>query len=416
MRNFLLVLIGVLSALSAGEASQTGEFLRQLESDDEDVRYNAVIALDDLADPASVDALARRTGDRSIIVRHAAAQALSRIGGRRVEEIFTEMAGSGSVERRRLGVIGLGLIGCSDAGFEVVLKASGDESRDVRWASAFALGQLGDERGYDRLQSLAQDDKSEVRRAAQIGLARRERTIRWRHVLDEALELSRMDARPVVAVFILASTKPCKMMLEFFEQSEIVELSRRLHCVKMNPQTEASWSERFGVSGVPVMLLLGPGGEVRDRLDGAVSYESLLERWKLWSQGEAQSDRNLVEDWQQASTLMEAGRFEEAIGVLEYLQTDAGEVGEVLFYLGYCYGRLGRHSDSVAVLEKLRARRPDFDQMDKALYCLSLSYLATNREPKAVEILELMQKSYGDTPAAQAAAELLRRIRSRNHS
>jgi thioredoxin-like negative regulator of GroEL len=55
------------------------------------------------------------------------------------------------------------------------------------------------------------------------------------------------------------------------------ELAGRLKAVKVNTDLEPALQERFGVRGIPTLVLMAEGKE-RDRVTGAMNVEA-LRRW-----------------------------------------------------------------------------------------------------------------------------------------
>lgn len=394
-------------------ASDWEDLTLGLKSADEDSRYDAVMGLGELADPRAVPLLKDCLGDQAMAVRHGSVEALSQIGGGKVEELFRGLCSSLSIESRRLGAIGLGQIGCGDASFDLLVKMMKDENWQVRWASVYALGALGDFRAKDVLGSIEQNDTNEeVRKAASFSLRRLTQSIRWYYNLQEVQEISKSESRKILILFFIPSSVPCKMLVrQILSQPEMVELSRKFYCVKANPKVDALLAEKYAIGGVPSWILTDGTGAVLDRVDGLVTLETLQVKMKSWL-GESENVAE-NEDAQKIALInaaLDKEDFPEAIRMLEELLNEGKKGSQILFYLGYSYGRMGEYQKSVDALERLFLENPDFEEKSKALYCLSLGYLGLGKVDHAKKILQDLKHQFKDQPMGETASQLLSEI------
>ena len=105
------MMLSICAAAGAGEQIDT--LKTELQSPDAEVRSDACLSLA-AEGAAAIGLLAPRLQDRSMLVRHCAAYALSRIGGPTVENIFRQGLVSSSDHVRRISAIGLGMMGKAD--------------------------------------------------------------------------------------------------------------------------------------------------------------------------------------------------------------------------------------------------------------------------------------------------------------
>lgn len=410
LSSVLRLLYSVFCILSSDAfASDVDKYIGQLKDSNEDVRYEAVVALGDLADPAGILPLKEAVGDRAMLVRHAAAESLVQIGGRQVEEIFREFVGVSSVERRRLGAIGLGLIGGGESSFEVLTRLVQDSNWEVRWASLFALGALGDLRAKGVLEKAGgEDSNEEVRKVAKEALGKLAHQIRWYHSLDEGFELGKKLDQKLLVLFQIPSESHCKALRAQLVQPEAVEFCRKFVSVRVNPKLEPEWVERYSIQGVPTLLVLDAQGAILNRIDGLISFEELLSVLRRYSTMSSE-----MEKWARASQLMDSQDFAGAIPLLEDLSSEGDKRPLISLYLGFSYGKVGQHAKAVNVLESFLAVFPDFEDRDKGLYCLALSYLALGRMEEAERNLNELKARFTGKSTAIAAEEILERIKDK---
>lgn len=131
----------------------------------------ACIALAGVGTPKSLEVLLRVfNAERDVEVRKAALYAVGRIGGSRV---FDPLIG---VLRNRMelpGVRGFAAEALADnaniRAQDPLLECLDDPDAEVRWWSAFALGELGDAKSLPRLRATAELDSEVVGRLGAVG-------------------------------------------------------------------------------------------------------------------------------------------------------------------------------------------------------------------------------------------------------
>jgi HEAT repeat protein len=135
------------------------------------VRWNAAIALSFFDDATVVPILNAAVTGPEPLRRWEAINALGRVwNGESVERLAVAVR-SPSVRDRNEVVLTLGLIG--PPAVDLLLTALSDESAEVRWRTAMALGRAGDIRALAALRRVAGEDSDErVREHAAKAFAR----------------------------------------------------------------------------------------------------------------------------------------------------------------------------------------------------------------------------------------------------
>ncbi|MFH1039086.1 MAG: HEAT repeat domain-containing protein [PVC group bacterium] len=424
-----LILMMMLSISSAGGAGKDIDKLKtELQSPDAEVRSDACLSLIEEGN-AAVGLLSPRLQDRSMLVRHCAAYALSRIRGPEVEKIFRQGLTSSSNDVQRISALGLGMMGKAD--LEGLVPLLQDSSWEVRWSAAFALGRSGDRRALALLGKTARMDPYydqssgayPVRAVAEQAIVRLNAVIGWKTGLEDALAVSRSSGRPLLLYFRRGGSTICR---EFeravFTEEKIIDAAQRLVPVWLDHRADPAAFKRYRITRVPSILFLGADGSSLGAIDGTVGPEPLLERMldllereKSVSRLRARlktSPQDLETAWQLAGCYLEEGQWESARQLLEMIiKSDPDNTSTLLdnalFARAYIEGKLGNYDRACREFRELAAEFPAFGDRAEALYCWGLSELKARRPAEAAEILERLRKEYPDSAFAGVAAGIL---------
>lgn len=363
--------------------------------------------------------------------RAAAAEALTRIGGARVEQEFRKMLDSSSAERRQIAVAGLLEVSDAVADVERVRSRLTDADATVRWTAVVALGQSGWAEVIPWLEAVARTDTAEsVRDIAAATVARLRSGILWQRSLPEALRQAAAGRQPVLVYFRMRRSPLCERFEEgVLRDAAVVDAVQRYVCVRLDVGQATAEVKRYDVRGVPALLLLDSAGAELARLSGVVEKAVLLSRLREVEQGRltlrearrlaAQNPRDVVANWTVAAAYLDDGREELAEPYLRRViaadeANRQGYTDDAIFALGFALGRRGEYRQAVFCMEKLLERWPAFKDRDKALYCLGLSQLALGNTAAGRAALEELVQRHPQSSAVAAAQAALTRLEAQN--
>ena len=154
------------------------------------------------------------------------------------------------------------------------------------------------------------------------------RAIRWRESYAKALEESKRDSRPLLIDFEADWCGWCKKLdRETFGNGQVIQLVEKLFIpVRIDTDREPKLAEKFGVKGLPTILLLSPAEKELQRLSGFRPPEKFLGELRQTMKTAASleelrnaaeknpEDLNAVRAW--ARALFAAGEGARAEGIL----------------------------------------------------------------------------------------------------
>ncbi len=399
-----------------------------LKSADPELRSDGCLAL--IAEgPPAVGLIAPLLGDSSLLVRHTAAYALARIGGPEAEKIFREGLAAPGDDRRRISVLGLGMLGKADR--EGIAPLLEDRNWEVRWSAAYVLGRSGDRRDLPVLGNLARTDPYRdpasgsypVREAAEKAIGRLNSVIGWRTELEGAGGLARRSGRPLLIYFRSAASDLCRRFeREVFTDEKIIDAAQRMVPVWLDHASAPEAFSAYRVIRVPAAVIAAPDGSLRERIDGTVRPEVLLDRMLAVLETEKSAVRlrsrlqkspgDLETAWQLAAIYLEGGMWEGAAQMLgRIIQGDPDNLSSLLdnalFARAYLEGKRGDYGRSAREIDALLARFPVFGDRAEALYCGGLAHIRSGETSRGRELLELLRQDYPDGSLAGAAGDIL---------
>lgn len=112
---------------------------------------------------------------------------------------------------------------------------------------------------------------------SQEGVSSRETTeqiqagekIQWVYSLSDGLKIAAEKKRPLMVDFYADWCGWCKRLdKETYNDSEVIRLSNRFVCVKVNTDRNPDEARRYKISGLPTILFLDPTGEIIEKVIG----------------------------------------------------------------------------------------------------------------------------------------------------
>lgn len=413
------------AAFSGPDAVRARE---DLKSADPELRSDGCLAL--IAEgPPAVGLLAPMLKDSSLLVRHTAAYALARIGGSEAERIFREGLTASGDDRRRISVLGLGMLGRADrAGIVPLLQ---DKNWEVRWSVAYVLGRSGDRRDLPVLGRLARSDPYRdpasgsypVREAAGKAIRRLNSVIGWMTDPAGARELARRTGRPLLIYFRSSASDLCRRFeREVFTDEKIIDAAQRMVPVWIDHASSAEVFPLYRVSRVPATVITASDESRRERIDGTAAPEALLDRMLAFLETEKSAVRlrarlekspaDLETAWQLSAIYLEGGMWDGARQMLNrIIEQDPDNLSSLLdnalFARAYLEGQRGDYLRSAREIDDLLIRFPVFGDRAEALYCGGLAHLRAGNQPRGRELLEQLRKEYPGGSLAGAAEDIL---------
>jgi periplasmic divalent cation tolerance protein len=377
-----------------------------------------------------VDDLIKQLGSTNDEERAEAADALTHVGGARVEKQFREMLTSSSVERRQVAVVGLLQVSNSDEDLERVHGCLKDENSVVRWSAVLALQNSGRAEAIPWLEEVEKSDAADSVREAATGALTKLRTgIRWVRTLSEAKEKARQLKNPILAYFFLRDSDYCQKLEEgVLADKAVMAALEEFVCVRIDAGRDADETRELDVRGAPTILFLDGHGNEMSRVAGLVDKEQLLGKLSEAKESKLtfrearrlamQNPADVQANWKVAETYLEEGNEDLAEpnlrNVIEHDEGNQyGYTDKAMFALGFALGKRGEYGQAAYSFEKLLARWPDYKDKDKALYCLGLSELAVGQKDKGRASLEQLMSEFPNSSTAKSAQTALDKLKKK---
>ena len=389
-----------------------------------------MILMSNVARADRIDDLVKNIGSTNDEERAEAVDALTHIGGARVEKQFREMLASQNPERRQMAVVGLLQVTDSDEDLERAHAALKDENSNVRWSAVLALQQSGRTNAIPWIEEIQNSDASDsVREAAAEAVTKLRAAIPWMRSLADAEKQARQLRKPVLAYFFLPDSEFCQQLDEgVLNDKNVRDAAQEFVCVRVDAGADVDEARKLDVRGAPTILFLDGRGNEMGRVAGLVEKDKLLTKLAEASRSKlsfrearrlaAQNPADVQANWKVAETYLEEGREDLAEPQLRNVishdeQNQYGHTQKAMFALAFSLGKRGEYAKATFTFEKLLERWPDFKDKDKALYCLGLSQLAQGQKDKGRAALEQLLRDYPQSSTVKSAQAALDKLKAK---
>ena len=234
--------------------------------------------------------------------------------------------------------------------------------------------------------------------------------VEWLTDLDRAKRLAVETGKPILYDFTAKWCGPCRRMdSEFWPKPEVVELSKKFICVKVNFDTEKVFAKKYGIQAIPNVVFTDPWGRglLGQKGFGAGTETEIVEKIKLLPKDfkpildagnklEA-DDKNLDALHQFAAFYQERKFFwlgNEFYRRLALLEADPSKREMILLNLAFNHLRIGEPVDAIEKLQVLEKEYPTSPQRDLYLYGLILANAKKSRGTEARQLLADLKKKF----------------------
>ena len=256
--------------------------------------------------------------------------------------------------------------------------------------------------------------------------------VEWHKDFAAAREIARRTGKPMLVDFVADWCKPCVEMSQvFWPRRDIVELSKKFVCVKLNFDDRGPELSRFRVDRIPAVVFADSWGnplstkigfgfgnrdEVLPRMMQAVPPDfSPLNDWNA----------TLERDKNNVAALTGVARFYRESGLLDVsntfleralktkeLASDLKTREGILIEVGINQLKLKEYDEARKTFEQCLKEVPDGTRGDTALLGVLTAQLNKKKFADAEKTFERLKSGHPNSPAVGQAEQLLQQARS----
>jgi thiol-disulfide isomerase/thioredoxin len=245
----------------------------------------------------------------------------------------------------------------------------------------------------------------------------------WVDDYKEAMRIARRESRPLLLDFWTTWCPPCRTMEEkFWPDPEVVALTRKFVCVKIDGDHARGLVARFRANTFPTLLFLDPWGEEMTRLSGYDHDDTLVLLRGLpgdfspivAAHARAKHDRKSLQP------LLTLGRFydehelyqistefyEKAVKTRE-AKENREVMADLMTSIGWNYMKIDKHRKARKTFERCLKKAGDHPGLDRTLYGLFSACLSLDENGEAHEALARLRVERPDSDLVERASREL---------
>lgn len=249
-----------------------------------------------------------------------------------------------------------------------------------------------------------------------VGLSANAQQIKWFKSYKEASAVARASGKPMLMDFTAPWCKPCQAMEQvFWVRNDIIELSDRFVCVKIDFDDNKSLAYKYGIRAIPNILITDSWGLLLFAERGFNStsdsliinkinavpqdFTKLIESGQLLEKDDLNALKTFGEFYQREKLYFQSNFFH--LRVLK-AEKDPLKREELMLKIGLNDLRVEANDDAVEILEKFEKEFPQSTQLEGVLFGQTVAHYKRNKLKNAQRSLEKLRLRF---PASILIAE-----------